>query len=87
MEPSSDVSLKQILEVVKSQGDSLKNLDEKISKELSELKHEVHGSAHAVKKLKAETEFTWKYTGNRIQHQFNSEVLEEIRQISWALQT
>ena len=86
MEKSDNVSLKDILEVVRSQGDSLKTLDNKISKELNDLKHEVHGSASAVKKLRVESEFTWKFVGNKLQHQFNSELLDECKQISWALQ-
>ena len=47
----ADVSLKDILEVVKSQGESIKKLNAKLSGELSELKEEVHGSSRVIKKL------------------------------------
>ncbi|KAK3088020.1 hypothetical protein FSP39_013577 [Pinctada imbricata] len=78
-EPTPRVSLEDILERVEKQGENLQ-------KELSELKIEVRGSAHAVKKLKSESQIKWKYEGNKVQHQFNSDLLEDVDQITWALQ-
>ncbi|KAK3105318.1 hypothetical protein FSP39_022401 [Pinctada imbricata] len=45
MAESDDISLRDILDVVKAQCDSLRNLDCKLSTELIELKQEVHGSS------------------------------------------
>ena len=76
---SNRVSLEDILERVERQGESLK-------RELSELKTEVRGSAQAVKKLKSDSQIKWKYEGNKLQHNFNSDLLEDLQQVSWALQ-
>ena len=81
----ADVSLKDILEVVKSQGESIKTLNAKLSGELSELKEEVHGSSRVIKKLKTEVQYSWRYEGNKIQFLFNTELLEELSQLDWAL--
>lgn len=82
---SSDVSLHDILKAVKAQGE----VNSKLRQELSDLKHEFHGSSLAVasqvKKLKVETEYKWKFEGNKIQHSLNSEILEDLNQIIWAL--
>ncbi|KAK3084960.1 hypothetical protein FSP39_022074 [Pinctada imbricata] len=85
MAESDDISLRDILDVVKAQGDSLRNLDCKLSTELSELKQEVHGSSQVVKKLKTDTQHKWKFEGNKIQYLFNSELLEDVTQFSWAV--
>ncbi|KAK3084775.1 hypothetical protein FSP39_018673 [Pinctada imbricata] len=76
---SNRVSLEDILERVERQGESLK-------RELSELKTEVRGSAQAVKKLKSDSQIKWKYEGNKLQHNFNSDLLEDLEQVSWGLQ-
>ncbi|KAK3104664.1 hypothetical protein FSP39_007408 [Pinctada imbricata] len=80
------VSLRDILDVVKSQGESIKNLNSRISNDLSELRDEVRGSTQAVKKLKTDSQYTWKLQGNKIQFTLNSEILEDLGQVRWAIE-
>ena len=57
--------------------------------ELNELKEQVRGQSQTVvsevKKLKTETELSWKYEGNKKQYLFNVEVQDCIKQADWAL--
>ena len=84
-DPSEHVSLRELLNVVKSQGASITALQTQVSQDLNELKQEVHGSATQVKKLKSDTLVKWRSEGNRIQYTFNSEVSEELEQVNWAI--
>ena len=58
--------------------------------EIQHLREEVKGNslsvANEVKKIKSEKDLVWKYQGNRIQYDFNSDILEAVKQISWDLQ-
>ena len=80
-----DVSLNDILEAVKEQGDIVSRLRQ----DLSQLRREVQWStlsvATQVKKFKTESEYQWKYEGNRVQFSLNSELLEDLNHTIWAL--
>ena len=51
-------------------------------REVQSLKEEVQGNTFSVssevKKLKSEREVTWKYQGNKIQYEFNSDIDEVV---------
>ncbi|KAH3726213.1 hypothetical protein DPMN_052070 [Dreissena polymorpha] len=59
-------------------------------REISSLKEEVWGNSLSmrseVKKLKTEHELKWPYESNKIQHDFKSELHENISQVLWALE-
>ena len=80
-----DVSLKDVMKAVKAQGD----LNAKLSQDIANLRQEVHGAsvsvASQVKKLKTESQYKWKYEGNKVQFLLNSELLEDLTQAIWAL--
>jgi hypothetical protein len=80
-----DCSLKDIRIAVKSQGDD----NTKLRQEISNLRQEVHGASLSVssqvKKLKTDSQYTWKYEGNRVQYLLNSEFLEDLAQAVWAI--
>ncbi|CAG2221607.1 unnamed protein product [Mytilus edulis] len=83
--PEQEVSLRDVMKAVKTQGE----FNEKLRKDISELKHEVHGStvavASQVKKLKTESQYIWKYEGNKVQFLLNTEFLEDLTQAIWAI--
>lgn len=78
-ESEVSTTLKQILSEFRSQ---------KI--ELNELKEQVLGQSQTVvsevKKLKTETELSWKYEGNKKQYLFNNEIHDTVKQSQWALE-
>ena len=80
-----DVSLKDVMKAVRAQGE----LNAKLSHDISNLRQEVHGAslsvASQVKKLKTESQYKWKYEGNKVQFLLNSELLEELTQSIWAI--
>ena len=55
-----------------------------ILKELSNLKQEVYGTnvsvASEVKKLKSEKDIVWRFAGNKIQYDFNSDCSDVVKQ-------
>lgn len=61
-----------------------------ILNELSSLKQEVQGNsinvASEVKKLKLEKDLTWKFVGNKIQYDFNSDLADIVKQSIWAVE-
>jgi hypothetical protein len=81
-----DVSLNDILKAVKEQGD----INSRLRQDLSQLRQEVQGStlsvATQVQKFKTESEYKWKYEGNRVQFSLNSELLEDLNHTIWALE-
>ena len=58
--------------------------------ELSSLKQEVHGNSYSVssevKKLKTEQDIKWRFEGNKVQFNFNNELLDAVKQATWALE-
>ncbi|CAG2185378.1 unnamed protein product [Mytilus edulis] len=86
LEESPDVSLQDIFRAVKQQGD----INSKLRQEFIDLKNEVQGStlavASQVKKLKVDNEYHWKYEGNKVQHTLNSEFVEDLNQVIWAIE-
>ena len=76
----ADVSLKDMVEVVKSQGESITTLNAKLSTELSELKEEVHSSSRVIRNLNI-----LRGTKETQSNLFNIEILEELSQLDWAL--
>lgn len=83
--PEQEVSLRDVMKAVKTQGE----FNEKLRKDISDLRHEVHGStvavASQVKKLKTESQYIWKYEGNKVQFLLNTEFLEDLTQAIWAI--
>ena len=73
-----DVSLKDVMKAVRAQGE----LNAKLNHDISNLRQEVHGAsvsvASKVKKLKTESQYKWKYEGNKVKFLLNSELLEEL---------
>ena len=57
--------------------------------ELSNLKEAVHGSnltfASEVKKLKTEKDLKWRFQGNKVQFDFNSDLVDSFKQYVWAI--
>jgi hypothetical protein len=70
---------------VKSQGDD----NTKLRQDMCNLRQEVHGARLAdssqVKKLKTDSQYTWKYEGNKVQYLLNFEFLEDLAQTVWAI--
>ena len=64
-------------------------LNAKLSHDISNLRREVHGAsvsaASQAKKLKTESQYKWKYEGNKVQFLLNSELLEELTQSIWSI--
>ena len=60
------------------------------SRQVAELKNELHGSAISVesqvKKLKQEQKYKWKYASNKIKFYFNSEILVDLNQVIWPIE-
>ena len=60
-----------------------------ILSELNCLKQEVHGTnvsvASEVKKLKSEKDLVWRFQGNKIQFDFNSDLEDIVKQSIWAI--
>ena len=83
---SESVSLRQILDVVRSQSDTIKDFQSQVSNELTSIKQEVHGSSDQVKKMKTDALVKWRSEGNRIQFTFNSDVCDQLTQINWAIE-
>ena len=69
-----DVSQKDAMKNIKAQGE----LNAKLSQDIFNLRQEVHGAsasaASQVKKLKTESQYKWKYEGNKAQFLLNSEL-------------
>ncbi|XP_052783266.1 complement C1q-like protein 4 [Mya arenaria] len=60
--------------------DRLTELENNVAAELSSLKQEVHGNSYSVspevKKLKTEQDIKWRFEGNKVQFNFNNELLD-----------
>ena len=58
--------------------------------EINSLKDEIRGNslsvASEVKKLKTDKSIVWRFEGNRLQFEFNSEVEDNLTQVIWALE-
>lgn len=57
--------------------------------EINSLKEEVRGNSQCVKsevkKIKTVHELKWRYEGNRVQFDFNTELLENLKQVIWGI--
>jgi hypothetical protein len=63
-----DVSLKDVMKAVRAQGE----LHANISYDIYNLRQEVHGAvASQDRKLKKESQYKWKYEGNKVQFLLN----------------
>ena len=73
-----------------SSGNNISSQLNVILKELSNLKQEVHGTnvsvASEVKKLKSEKDLVWRFAGNKIQYDFNSDCSDVVKQAIWAIE-
>ncbi|CAG2241016.1 unnamed protein product [Mytilus edulis] len=80
-----EVSLSDVMQAVKTQGE----FNASLRKDISDLRQEVHGAtvsvASQVKKLKTESQYNWKYEGNKVQFLLNTEFLEDLTQSIWAI--
>ena len=72
---------------------TLKELESELrgqKREISSLKEEVRGNSVTVstevKNLKTEKEINWRFEGNKLQFQFNSEIEDSIKQGLWAIE-
>ena len=58
--------------------------------EINSLKEELRGDslsvASEVKKLKTDKSIVWRFEGNRLQFEFNSEIEDSLKQINWSLE-
>ncbi|KAL5004082.1 hypothetical protein ScPMuIL_017538 [Solemya velum] len=85
----SEVNLVDIWKAVQAQGENIHKINTQINRELSSLRDEVKGSSLSVAtnimRLKTESQSKWKFEGNRVQFSFNSELLEELNQLVWAI--
>ena len=70
--------------------DGIKDQLSTILAELNSLKEEVHGNsinvATEVKKLKSDKDIKWRFEGNKVQHDFNGDIEDTVKQSLWALQ-
>ena len=85
-----DISLRTVLNAVNQQSKDIEAIiDAKVSEKIGGLRDEIQGTNQMmksqVKKLKTDTTYKWKYEGNQIQFNFNSENLDELVQTVWAL--
>ncbi|KAK3105258.1 hypothetical protein FSP39_020983 [Pinctada imbricata] len=78
------VSLSQILQVVKKQGETFERYQQEYANTLDELKREVVSNSQ-LKKFKSDAAVKWRFEGNRLQYSFNEELLDLVNQIDWAL--
>ena len=79
-----------------STGDINKNIRELLLEvqnqraEINSLKEEVQGAAQSVasevKKIKSDNDIRWRFEGNRLQFEFNSEVEDKLKQTLWGLE-
>jgi hypothetical protein len=67
-------ALKEILSELKGQ-----------KRELNSLKDEVRENSLSSGELKKEKDIRWKFEGNRLQYEFNSEVEDNLKQLDWAV--
>ena len=73
-----------------SRGNNISSQLNIILKELSNLKQEARGTnisvASEVKKLKSEKDIDWRFAGNKIRYDFNSDWFYVIKQVIWAIE-
>lgn len=79
MATSLDSKLDEILAQLSSQKEDISNLK-------SELKQNTKAVSSEVKKIKSESDFSWKRQGNKIQFTFNSDLEDSLKQGIWAIQ-
>jgi len=87
---NENVSLRTVLNAVNQQSKDIEAIiDAKVSEKIGGLRDEIQGANNLmksqVKKLKTDTSYKWKYEGNHIQFNFNTENLDELVQSLWAL--
>ena len=82
----NEPSIADVLAELRSQKDDIK---EYVNNKVSSLRQEIQGANISVstelKKFKGERDITWKSKGNKIQYNFNAEVLETLSSINWAI--
>ena len=79
MATSLDGKLDEILAQLSSQKEDISNLK-------SELKQNTKAVSSQVKKIKSESDFSWKRQGNKIQFTFNSDLEDFLKQGIWAIE-
>jgi hypothetical protein len=72
-------SIKELLSEVREQRHEINSLKDEVRGNSLSLKSEV-------KRFKCEQDFKWRFEGNKIQHQFNTELFENLSQVIWALE-
>jgi hypothetical protein len=66
---------------IKAQGE----VNAKLSSDISNLNGASASAASQVQKLKTESQYKWKYEGNKVQFLLISELLDELTQSIWAI--
>ena len=89
-ESEPEISLRTLLNAVNQQSKDIEAIiDAKVTERIGGLKDELQGANQMmksqVKKLKVDANYKWKYEGNQIQFNFNSENREDLVQTLWAL--
>ncbi|CAG2243181.1 unnamed protein product [Mytilus edulis] len=89
-EGEPDISLRTVLTAVNQQSKDIEAIiDAKVTEKIGGLREELQGANQLmksqVKKLKTDASYKWKYEGNKIQFDFNTENLEDLVQTLWAI--
>ncbi|VDI15675.1 Hypothetical predicted protein [Mytilus galloprovincialis] len=89
-EGEADISLRTVLTAVNQQSKDIEAIiDAKVTEKIGGLREELQGANQLmksqVKKLKTDASYKWKYEGNKIQFDFNTENLEDLVQTLWAI--
>ena len=84
-ESEPEISLRTLLNAVNQQSKDIEAIiDAKVTERIGGLKDELQGANQMmksqVKKLKVDANYKWKYEGNQIQFNFNSENREDLVQ-------
>ncbi|CAC5423237.1 unnamed protein product [Mytilus coruscus] len=88
--PHEEISLRTVLDAVNRQKQDIEVLvDTKISEKINSLRDEIHGTNQSmksqIKKLKSDSQYKWRFEGNKIQFNYNTENLEDLTQAIWAI--
>ena len=84
-----DISLRTVLTAVNQQSKDIEPIiDAKVTEKIGGLREELQGANQLmksqVKKIKTDASYKWKYEGNKIKFDFNTENLEDLVQTLWA---
>ena len=89
-EPADDVYLKTVLDAVNRQSKNIEAIIEaKANEKIDVLRDEIHGTTQSMKshvtKFKSDAQYKWRFEGNKIQFNSNTENMEDLTQALWAI--